>query len=126
MRQTRGLLMSIILVSVFLAVQPQHEAQGAAYTLEVYDPSGATEVTQLFAPRLADLNGKTICELSDGIWEDHRTFPLIRELLQRQFPTAKIIPYTEFDVGRAEMETDSNIALLVKKGCQAVITGNAG
>jgi hypothetical protein len=126
MRRTRGLLISMILVSVFLAVQQSHVAQGAAFTLEVYDPSGATEITQLFAPRLADLNGKTICELSDGIWEDHRTFPLIRELLQRQFPTARIIPYTEFDVGRAEMESDANIALLVKKGCQAVITGNAG
>ncbi len=53
------------------------------------------QVTPLHAPRLADLNGKTICELSNDNWEWQRTFPVIRELLQRQFPTAKIIPYTE-------------------------------
>lgn len=94
--------------------------------LEIYDPTGAVEITEVFAPRLADLNGKTICELSNGIWQDKRTFAAIREALQKRFPTAKIIPYTEFGVGRAEMETDENIDLLVKKGCDAVITGNAG
>jgi len=65
----------------------------------VYDPTGSAEVTQLFAPRLADLNGKTICEVSNDSWEAQRTFPLIRALLQKQFPTAKIIPYTEFTHG---------------------------
>jgi hypothetical protein len=95
-------------------------------TLKVYDPTGAIEVTQLFAPRLADLHGKTICELSNGSWEAYRTFPVIRELLQRQFPTAKIIPYTEFPEGTAKIDVP-NIGNVVKqKGCQAVIVGNAG
>ncbi len=44
-------------------------------SLEVYDPTGAVEITELYAPRLNDLNGKTICELSDRVWEDYRTFP---------------------------------------------------
>lgn len=94
--------------------------------LEVYNPTGAVDITEVFAPRLADLNGKTICELSNGSWQDTRTFPVIRELLQKRFPRAKIIPYTEFARGRAEVETDENIDLVVKKGCDAVITGNAG
>ncbi len=95
--------------------------------LEVLDPTGAIEVTNLFAPRLADLNGKTICELSNDSWEAQRTFPAIRELLQRQFPTAKIVPYTEFAHGNRELEGASNIGdIVAKKGCQAVITGNAG
>lgn len=64
-------------------------------TLEVYDATGAFEITKLHAPRLPDLNGKTICEISNNQWEARRTFPLIRELLQKQFPTAKIIPYDE-------------------------------
>ena len=71
-------------------------------TLKVYDPTGAIEVTQLFARRLDDLNGKTVCEVSDGMWEDQRTFALIGQLLQRQFPTAKIIPYSEVVATRAQ------------------------
>ena len=96
-------------------------------TLEVYNPSGAFEVNQTFAPRLADLNGKTICEVSDGLWESQRTFPLIRSLLQRQFPTAKIVPYDQFPIQTGADITVANIGDLVKaKGCQGVIVGNAG
>jgi hypothetical protein len=97
---------------------------------ELFDPTGAVEVTQLHAPRVADLNGKTVCELSDGTWEDHRTFPLIRELLQKQYPTAKFIPYTDFPHGSGPggylMDDDKVAEMVKKKGCQAVITGNAG
>ncbi|MCL2669435.1 MAG: hypothetical protein FWE89_02005 [Syntrophaceae bacterium] len=96
-------------------------------TLDVFDPTGAIEVTNLFAPRLSDLNGKTICELSNNSWEADRTFPAIRELLQKQFPGVKIVPYTEFPHGNRELESATNIGdLVVQKGCQAVITGNAG
>ncbi len=103
--------------------------EGAAtnpVTLEVYDPTGAIEVTQLHAPRLPDLHGKTICEVSNAGWEAHRTFPLIRELLQQQFPTAKIIPFTEFPSGTNEIQTKKTIDALKKVKCDAVITGNAG
>jgi len=94
--------------------------------LEVYDPTGPSEVTKLHAPRLADLHGKTICEISNADWEAHRTFPLIRELLQRQFPTVKIIPYTEVVGTRRLCEDLAYVAKMVKqKGCQAVIAGNA-
>lgn len=95
-------------------------------TLEVYDPTGAIEVNQLYAPRLADLSGKTICELSNGSWEHDRTFPLIRNLLQKRFPDAKIIPYTEFPTGSFSIDVESICNILKEKGCQAVITGNAG
>jgi hypothetical protein len=93
--------------------------------LELYDPTGTEEVTQSFAPRLADLNGKTIGLLSDGLFQAHRTFPVIRELLQKRFPGARIISSDEFGVGRAEMEDEKTLALVVEKGCDAVITGNA-
>jgi hypothetical protein len=96
-------------------------------TIKVYDPTGAIEVTQLFAARLADLHGKTICEVSGGMWEDQRTFSLIGQILQRQFPTAKIVPYTEFPVGTAQIMDNDKMGDLAKaKGCQAVIVGNAG
>ena len=93
-------------------------------SLEVYDPTGTTEVAEHHASRLADLSGKTICELSDRVWEDFRTFPLIRELLQRQFPDAKIIPYTELP-NTYGVEAEVLSQALKDKGCDAVIVGNA-
>jgi hypothetical protein len=95
-------------------------------SLEVYNPTGAIQVNYLFAPRLADLNGKTICEVSNGGWEANRTFPAIREALKVKFPTAKIISYAEFPVGTYEIDVDNIGDLLKKKGCQAAIVGNAG
>lgn len=92
--------------------------------LEVYDPTGAMEITETFAPRLADLNGKTICEVW-AAWQANRTFPVIEEALKKQFPTAKFVRFTEFGGGRAE-GTEADIDLLVKTGCDGVITGNAG
>ena len=94
--------------------------------LEVYNPSGHSEVNKPHAPRLEDLHGKTICEISNAGWEAHRTFPLIRGLLQRQFPSVKIIPYTEVVGSRRQCEDLAYVAKMVKqKGCQAIIAGNA-
>lgn len=99
-------------------------------TLELYDPTGAFEVTQLFSPRLDTLEGKTICMISNGSWEDDRTFPLIAELLQKQFPTATIVPYTEFAIIPESPVDPKTLAdtleLLKAKGCDGVISGNAG
>jgi hypothetical protein len=93
--------------------------------LEVYDPTGVTSVSVLHAPRIDTLAGKTICEAAhEDMWEAKRTFPVIRELLKKQFPTAKIIPFNEFP------DTYDDLNVLVKrakeKGCQAFIVGNAG
>ncbi len=94
-------------------------------SLEVYNPTGSIEITQLYAPRLADLNGKTICELNQGGWEGPRTFPHIRELLQKRFPDVKIVPYTEFP-GIFTVTHDVLCELVKEKGCDAAIVGNAG
>ena len=125
------LLVASFWVSDALVVAPSPKEVLAAdpVTLEVYNPTGRAEVTQLFARRLDTLHGKTICELSDDMWEARRTFPVIRELLQRQFPTARIIPYTEFPVGLAVatgIDNDKIGDVVKAKGCQAVIIGNAG
>ena len=100
------------------------EIQGKV-TLETPDPRGAIEVTQLHAPRLANLSGKTICELSNGSWEHARTFPVIRKLLQQRYPDIKIIPYTEFPVGSAGIDVEDIGKMVQEKGGQAVIIGNA-
>ena len=96
--------------------------------LEVFDPSGFTESAKpsLYAPRLPDLNGKTICELSNGSgWEINRTFPLIRQLLKERFPAIRIIPYAEFSSGVHEIDIDDIGDIITEKGCDAVIGGNA-
>ncbi len=95
-------------------------------TLEVYNPAGATETTELYAPRLADLNGKTICELSNGAWQHDRIFPVIRTLLKERFPDATIVPYTEFPIGNITIDIAENIGEILKeRGADAVIGGMA-
>ena len=99
---------------------------GSPITLKVYNPTCAFETTLLSAPRLETLAGKTICELSNAQWESDRIFPVVRELLQKQFPTAKILPYTEVISLRPDLENLEHVSKVVKeKGCQAVITGMA-
>lgn len=93
--------------------------------LEVFDPTGATGATQTHARRLDTLNGKTICELSNSLWETHRTFPLIRELLKERFPDAKFVPFTDFPVGSHFIDVDEIADLVKAKGCDAVIGGNS-
>lgn len=93
--------------------------------LEVLNPSGPIEVTELYARRLADLNGKTICELSNDRWEHQRTFPLIRELLQKRFPKARIVPYTEFPFGTNKIAGGDIGNIVAERGCEAVIGGNS-
>lgn len=106
-------------------------AEAGPVTLEVFDPTGAIEVTQLHAVRLDTLEGKTICELSNESWQYDRTFPLIRELLQKQFPTATFIPYTELPNGKEgagvyDIDSQAAVDAVIAAGCDAVIAGNAG
>ncbi len=93
--------------------------------LEVYDPTGAMEITEVHAPRLDTLDGKTICELSNDSWQAHRVLPEIRRLLQERFPTAKFIPYTEFPTGNERIDTERAAELVARAGAHAVIIGNA-
>ena len=72
------------------------------------------------------LAGKTICELSNDTWQAHRVLPEIRKLLREKYPSAKFIPYTEFPMGNTGIDSEKAADLLVKKGCQAVVIGNAG
>ncbi len=102
---------------------PGPPGEAGPVTLEVPDPSGAFEVTELHAPRLDTLEGKTICMLGNESWQQQRTSPYIQELLEKMYPTATFIPYTEFPT---EIN-DKKIGGIVKDaGCDAVIIGNAG
>jgi len=107
------------------------------YTLEAMNPVSLPAPLSLqSAPRLEDLSGKTICEVWNGPhYRAKETFSYVEELLKRQFPDIKIIPYTEFPPyerpGSAQgvtlYEKPSEIIPVIKdKGCDAVILGNGG
>jgi hypothetical protein len=97
-------------------------------TLKVYNPTGAYEVTQTFAPRLDSLDGKTIAFVGDDMWEDERSFSLVQQLLQAKYPTIKILTADKFPHG-TDAITKANNGIpkqLQDAGVQGVILGNAG
>lgn len=93
--------------------------------LEVFDPSGATEITRLHAARLGSLEGKTVAMLSDDMWQAHRMMPLLREMLEERFDDITIIPETEFPMGNTAIDRDETADMFVERGVDAVIVGNA-
>ena len=101
---------------------------------KVLSPLGESRVEAVPpAPRLPDLRGKTICEVTNASFKSEVTFPIIRELLQKRYPDIRVIPHTEFPIhyvqGSAKemmQWVDNTVALLLEKGCDAVIAGNGG
>lgn len=95
-------------------------------TLEVLNPCGAVVSSKAaYAPRLPDLDGKTICLLSNQLGEADRIFPAIRESLQKRYPTANIVPYSEMPQGGDRIDSEAIVAAVKSQGGQAVIVGNA-
>jgi hypothetical protein len=95
--------------------------------LTLLNPTGAQEITHLFAKRLPDLNGKVIAELAvdPTKWQPHRTMPCIEDLLKKQFPTLRFIPMQEFPMG-IQISEDRVIKMVAARKPDAVIIGNAG
>ena len=94
-------------------------------TLEIFDPSGATEIPRLHAPRLPSLEGKTVAMLSDDMWQSHRMLPLLREMLESRVANITVIPETEFPMGNSAIDRDETADMFLAKGVDAVIVGNA-
>ena len=86
-------------------------------------PSGATEVTRLHAPRLNSLDGKTID--SSKRYVRHRMLPMLRDWLDEQYPTATLLAESEFPMGNTLMDTEEAVDQLEASGVDAVIIGNA-
>jgi hypothetical protein len=129
-KKNYGLFMvrTIFIALMVITVSPWMKdaaAQGPV-TLTVYDPTGAFQVTQTFAPRLPDLSGKTICEVTNGSWEADRMFPAIRQLLQRQYPTLKVVTFDQFPRLSTGVDVSGLEDAMKAKGCQGAIVGNAG
>jgi hypothetical protein len=97
---------------------------------QVVWPSGKLAYHELILkPRIADLNGKTICELSDYSFRGEEIFPIVRETLRKQYPGIKFVEYTEFGNthGSTEAEVIKTLPEMLKAhDCDGVISGVGG
>jgi len=94
-------------------------------TLEFHDPSGTLEITQPFAPRLATLEGKRIGIVTNEQWQAYRMLPMLKRMLEEDFPGVEVLPIDAFPQGNALIGTEETAALVKKSGVDAVIVGNA-
>lgn len=93
--------------------------------VEFYEPSGALEVTQPFAPRLKSLEGKRIGFVSNEQWQAYRMLPMLKEMLEQDFAGVTVLPIDAFPQGNALIGEEHTAALVKKSGVDAVIVGNA-
>jgi hypothetical protein len=100
--------------------------------LAVSSPVSEVPIKRGNAPRFDTLNGKTICEVwATGHYGADRTFPVIRRILEERFPEVKIVPYSEFAIGKPKATErwgplEKAGEILREKGCDAVLVGNGG
>ena len=93
--------------------------------VEFYDPSGALEVTQPFAPRLKSLEGKRIGFVSNEQWQAYRMLPMLKEMLEQDIPGVTVLPVDAFPQGNAVIGEEEVARLVKLSGVDAVIVGNA-
>ena len=93
--------------------------------LEFHDPSGAVEVEQPHAPRVAGLDGKRVGFVSNEQWQAYRMLPLLKSLLERDFRDIEVLPIDAFPQGNALIGEEETAAFVKKSGVDAVIIGNA-
>jgi hypothetical protein len=93
--------------------------------LEFYDPSGSLEITQHFAPRLPSLDGKRIGMLSNDQWQAHRTLPVLKSLIEADFPGVEVLPLDTFPQGEHAVGAESTLQQVKESGVDAMIIGNA-
>ncbi len=94
-------------------------------TLEFHDPSGTLEVTQQHARRLATLEGARIGFVSNEQWQAYRMLPMLKEMLEADFPGIEVLPVDTFPQGNALIGNEETAALVKKSGVNAVIIANA-
>jgi len=93
--------------------------------LEFYDPSGCLEITQRYAPRLSSLAGKRVGFLSGEQWQAHRTLPMLKSLLEDDFPGVEVLPLDTFPSGEHAVGAEPTIRQVKDSGVDAMIIGNA-
>jgi hypothetical protein len=94
-------------------------------TLEFHDPSGVVEVKRPHAPRVAGLAGKRIGFVSNEQWQAYRMLPLLKGLLEADFPGIEVLPIDAFPQGNALIGTEETAEKVKASGVDAVVIGNA-
>ncbi len=97
--------------------------------MQVYIPTGSRweGEKKTYAPRVADLNGITIGEISNRAWESDRALPYIRNMLKQRYPDIKFVTYEELPNESANIVDKEDLGEIVAaKGCDAVIGAVAG
>lgn len=89
--------------------------------MEVFDPTGATQVSAAFAPRLPDLAGRKVAMLSNGMWQSERMLDALIAALKLRFPTANFA----LVAANEKIQADGTVDALVQEGYDAVVVGNA-
>jgi hypothetical protein len=97
-------------------------------TYKVVWPSGkATTQTVALEPRIADLAGKVICQLSHGGFRDQEIRPIVEETLAKLYPGVRFVDHTAFGNFHGPTGGAEVLKALPEKikayGCDAVITG---
>lgn len=93
--------------------------------LEFYDPSGSVALTQPHAPRLDSLAGKRIGFISNQQWQAYRMLPMLKEMIEEDFPDAEVLAIDAFPQGNALISTEETAKLVEQSGVDCVIVGNA-
>ena len=94
-------------------------------TLEFHDPSGAIEVREPHAPRVASLAGTRIGFVSNEQWQAYRMLPRLKALLEADFAGIEVLPIDAFPQGNALIGTEETAAAVKQSGVDAVVIGNA-
>ncbi|MBI2910382.1 MAG: hypothetical protein HYX92_22280 [Chloroflexi bacterium] len=84
-----------------------------------------TEASLVSSP-LADLNGKTVCEVWDRQFRGDEVFAVVKERLRRRYPGVKFVGHEAFGNTHGPDEREVLAALpgrLVEHGCDLAISG---
>jgi len=106
-------------------VPPIHREEQTMVKLEFLDPSGVLEVSVPHAPRVASLAGKRIGFVSNDQWQAYRMLPVLKEMIEADFPGAEVLPLDAFPQGNLLIPTEETAKLVQQSKVDAVIVGNA-
>jgi hypothetical protein len=93
--------------------------------IEFFDPSGTLEAAKPHAPRLNSLTGKRIGFVSNEQWQAYRMLPLIKGMLEDDFPGIEVLPIDSYPQGNTLIGDKETAKLVKQSGVDAVIIGNA-
>ena len=77
------------------------------------------------APRLTTLAGKRIGIVTNEQWQAFRTLPMLKKMLEQDFPGIEVLPIDAFPQGNALIGDEETAQLVKQSGVDAVIIGNA-